>query len=203
MVYRQGGKPNKVDDRCFASPNRLLQLGSRPFLMMPRKGKDHSPVSALKIALPGATAFLFQNLLLRLGELAQIRITRDDYPDLCLPPQRRPQDLAYLTPVFTWRGNLLGRIERCVLVKACGRSRCDEAMQRIGRPGLPFMRLPAALFVPSVLPDQFIGVVQGVLAKDERMRPIAGETLAREREKYKKNYYQGRIPAEYHARATT
>src|SRR6266436_630522 len=63
-----------MNNRRAVSFQGIDQLPGRPFLMPPGEGKDHAPVTALKIALPRATTSRLEQSLPRAAEPEQVCI---------------------------------------------------------------------------------------------------------------------------------
>ena len=80
MIDAELGKPHHVNNGREALLQLLEQSFGRFLLMLPCKRKNHAPVAALEIAVPGPAAFVFQQNSVIVAEAVKIRIAWDDYP---------------------------------------------------------------------------------------------------------------------------
>src|SRR5258706_13154046 len=77
VVDGQLGKSNDMNHQEVAAGEVLSERICNTGLLPAAERKDHSPVAALKITLPSAAAILFQQILVRLAEFAQVCIAGD------------------------------------------------------------------------------------------------------------------------------
>jgi len=169
MVDLQARKADEVNDRRAVLPDFSGQLLRGAFLVTSAERPDHAPVSTLKITLPRSAAFLFQEILLRHAELAQVRIAGNN-------------DFFIIRHFFTRtaRNNLVDElaiglfvsgglrwIEAGVDEELFRRAGDDKAMVRVIRLRLARSMDPFALRVEVVFPDQLVRVGESVVLKIE------------------------------------
>src|SRR5205807_4675658 len=116
-----------------------LNVGGELFggslLTVPGERPEHPPMPALKIAPPGPAAPGLQQLFLRPAELAQIRITRDNYPGRDGPvlARTRRNNFSDQSPIGFRVRLRLCRIKPRILKELLCRAGDDEAMVRVIR----------------------------------------------------------------------
>jgi hypothetical protein len=142
-------------------------------------------MSPLKVAEPGAARFRLEQGTVVCAEIVQVCVAWDSNPffegRLCA--WARGEDLTDQAAVGQIIGGPGFRVEHGVGEELFGGSDDDETMVAVfGRRRSGFAA-PPALGVPGILPNEFIGVGKGVLAKGEgTIRPRSGGTPLKEQE---------------------
>src|SRR5438105_11033905 len=147
----------------------IEKLLGHSFLIAPGKGKNHPPMAALKVAMPGATAFGLQELFLRPTEGAQIGVAGDNNFTLgwCRLARIGGSDWPDKMPVSGFVGNGLAGIKTGIEKELPGCSSNDTAMMSVVRTRLTTTRYPFAVRIEIIFPKQIVGVGEGVLLKIE------------------------------------
>src|SRR5262245_43396306 len=149
----------------------FLQMGNQllghTLLVTSADGKNHSPVTTLKVRSPCPSTFLLQKRFMLPAEFVQIRISRNHdllrlRRGVARAARHDPADEVTVGRLIFYG---LLRIKESVVKKLPGRSCYHETVQRISRWGLAFMGRPLAVLVVLIFPHQFVGVSEGILPK--------------------------------------
>jgi len=193
VVDRELGEPNYVYYQRRAIGDFSQELSGQVLLPATAKGKNHPPMAALNIAVPGGPAFGFQQILAGLTKRAQIRVPwNDDFlgirPGV---PRAGGNYSSNETTVSGLIGYRSAGIKPRIEVELARRSRYDKTMLRIAGLGLASMRRPLPLRIVFIGPSQFIGESEGICFKIKRSMGRGIEmvwTGASKKEKEKKEH---------------
>jgi hypothetical protein len=126
-------------------------------------------MAALDIRLPGPATFLLEQLLVRLAELAEIGVTRDNHliGNDRITPRIDLNEVMDQSSIDGFLGDRLCWVESRKIKKLSRGAGHDDAMKGIAGLGLVPAGGPYAVAVVIVLPNQFVRVSKRVLSKIE------------------------------------